>query len=195
MCVCAQSYLTPCNPVDCSLPGCCVHGIFQGRNSGVGCQSFGFPQILWQNNDTYLSFESHCAIIKWCQDLVSLGTYSVGLRSSLASLCFHFLIYQSVQFSRSVVSDSLRPYWLQHPRLSIIPVRHQLLELAQTHIHRVSDAIWLSHSLSSPSPPAFVLSQYQSLFQWVSSSHQVAKVLEFQLQHQSFQWLFRTDFL
>ena len=72
---------------------------------------------------------------------------------------------------------------------------HQLLELAQTHVHWVGDAIQPSHPLSSPSPPAFNLSQNQGLFQWVSSSHQVAKVLEFQLQHQSFQWIFRVDFL
>ena len=51
------------------------------------------------------------------------------------------------------------------------------------------------HPLLSPSPPAFNLSQHQGLFQWISSSHQVAKVLEFQLQHQSLQWTFRTDFL
>ena len=64
----------------------------------------------------------------------------------------------------------------------------QLLESTQTHIHRVDDAIQPSHPLSSPSPPALNLSQHQGLFQWVSSSHQVAKELEFQLQHQSFQW-------
>ena len=75
-----------------------------------------------------------------------------------------------------------------------LPVHHQLLELAQTHVHWVSDAIQLSHSLLSTSP-TFNLSQHQGLFQWISSSHLVAKVLEFQLQHQSFQWIFRTDFL
>ena len=64
------------------------------------------------------------------------------------------------------------------------PIHHQLLELAQTHVHRVGDAIQPSCSLSSPSPPAFSLFQHQGLFQWVSSSHQVAKVWEFQLQHQ-----------
>ena len=74
------------------------------------------------------------------------------------------------------------------------PVHHHLPEFAQTHVHQVSDAIQPSHPLSSPSP-AFNLSQHQSLFQWVSSSHQVTKVLELQLQHQSFQWIFRTDFL
>ena len=75
------------------------------------------------------------------------------------------------------------------------PAHYQLLELAQTHVHWVSDAIQPSHSLLSPSPPTFNLSQHQGLFKWVSSSHQVTKVLEFQLQHQSFQWIFRTDFL
>ena len=68
------------------------------------------------------------------------------------------------------------------------PVHHQLLKLTQSHVHRVGDAIQSSHPLSSPSPPAFNLSQHQGLFKWVNSSHQLAKVLEFQLQHQSFQW-------
>ena len=76
---------------------------------------------------------------------------------------------------------------------SAFPVLHHLPEFAQTHVHWVSDAIQPSHPLPSPSPPAFNLSQYQSLFQWISSSHQVAKVLE--LQHQSFKWIFRVDFL
>ena len=81
-----------------------------------------------------------------------------------------------------------------------LPVHHQLPEFTQTHVHRIGDAIQPSHPLSSPSPPAPNPSQHQSLFQWVSSSHKVAKVLEFQLQHQSFQWtprtgLFRMDLL
>ena len=75
-----------------------------------------------------------------------------------------------------------------------LPVHHQLLEFTQTHVHRVGDAIQPSHPLSSHSPPTFNLSQHQSLFKWVSASQQVAKVLESQLQHQSFQWIFRTDF-
>ena len=74
-----------------------------------------------------------------------------------------------------------------------LPVHHQLLEFTQTHVHWVSDAIQPSHPLSSPSPPALNPSQDQGLFQWVSSSHQVAKV--FQLQHQSFQRTPRTDLL
>ena len=76
-----------------------------------------------------------------------------------------------------------------------LPVHHQLPEFTQTHVHLVNDAIQPSHPLSSPSPLAFNLSQHQGLFKWVNSSHQVAKALEFQLQHQSFQWTFRTDFL
>ena len=75
------------------------------------------------------------------------------------------------------------------------PILHYLLGLTQTHVHWVSDTIQPSHPLLSPSAPALNLSQHQGLFQWVGSSHQVAKVLEFQLQHQSFQWIFRIDFL
>ena len=70
-----------------------------------------------------------------------------------------------------------------------------LPEFTQTHVHWVGGAIQPSHPLSSPSPPAFNLSQHQGLFQWVSSLHQVAKVLAFQLHHQSFQWTLRTDLL
>ena len=78
---------------------------------------------------------------------------------------------------------------------SDLPVHHQLPELTQTPIHSVGDTIQPSHPLSSPSPPAFNLSQHQGLFQWVGSLHQVAKVLEFQLQYQYFQWIVRTNFL
>ena len=79
-------------------------------------------------------------------------------------------------------------------------VHHQLSEFTQTHVHWASDAIQPSHPLSSPSLPAFNLSQHQGLFKWVTSSHEVAKVLEFQLQCQSFQWIlglisFRMDWL
>ena len=70
-------------------------------------------------------------------------------------------------------------------------VHHQQLKLVQTHDYWVSDATQPFHPLSSPSPPTFNLSQHQGLFKGVSSSHQVAKVLEFQLQHQSFQWYSR----
>ena len=98
-------------------------------------------------------------------------------------------VYQSVQ--------SLSCVWLGYPMDCSTPdfsVHHQLPEPDQTHVLHVSDAIQPPHPLSSPSSPSFSLSQHQGLFQWVSSSHQVVKVLEFQLQHQSFQWIFRTDF-
>ena len=73
------------------------------------------------------------------------------------------------------------------------PVLHSLLKFAQTHVHWFGDAIQPSHPLSSPAPPN--LSQHEGLFKWVSSSHQMAKILEFQLQHQSSQWIFGIDFL
>jgi len=97
----------------------------------------------------------------------------------------------SVQFSS--VSQLCPTLWdPMDCNMSGLPVHHQLLEFTQTHVHWVSDAIQPSHPLSYPSP-AFNLSQHQCLFKWVSSSHQVAKGLEFQLQHQSFQWTPRTD--
>ena len=97
------------------------------------------------------------------------------------------MMAQSVQFSCSVMSD-FAISWTAN--MTGFPVYHQLPELAQTQVHRVSEAIQPSHPPSSPSPPAFNLAQHQGLFQWVSSLHQVAKRLEFQLQHQSFQWIF-----
>ena len=111
-------------------------------------------------------------------------TEELGGLQSIASQSQTWLKWLSIWFS-SV--RSLSRVWL--------PVRHQLLEFTQIHVHWVSDAIQPSHPLSFPSPPAFNLSQHQGIFQWVSSSHQVAKVLEFQLQHQSFQWTPRTDLL
>ena len=95
----------------------------------------------------------------------------------------------SVQFSRSVMSTLCNPMNSSTPGL---PVHHQLPESTQTHVHWVGDAIQPSHPLSSPSPPAPNPSQHQGLFQRVSSPHQVAKVLAFHLQHQSFQWTSRT---
>ena len=100
----------------------------------------------------------------------------------------------SIQLAVPLVSH----VWLCDPMdcsTPSFPVLHFFLELAQTYVHQVGDATQPSHLLSFPSPPAFNLSQHQGLFQWVSSSHHVAKVLELQLQHQSFQWIFGVDFL
>ena len=97
------------------------------------------------------------------------------------------LTFNPVQFSHSAMSDSSLTHELLHARTPC--------PSPTPRVHWLSDAIQPSHPLSSPSPPAFNLSQHPGLFKWASSSHQVAKVLEFQLQHQPFQWIFRTDFL
>ena len=91
----------------------------------------------------------------------------------------------SVQFS-SVAQSCLTLCDPMNRSTPGLPVHHQLPEFTQTHVHQVSDAIQTSHPLSSPSPLAPNPSQHQGLFQWVSSSHQLAKVLELQLQHQFF---------
>ena len=95
--------------------------------------------------------------------LFSFQTWNVGiLQGSVLLSPAHFPLLSSVQFSRSVVSDSLRTHELQHTRP---PCPSQLLEFTQTHVHRVGDAIQPSHPLASPSPPAPNPSQHQSLFQ------------------------------
>ena len=104
----------------------------------------------------------------------------------------HYVLCISVQFSRSVVSNSLRPHGPQHARL---PCPSPTPGVYPNSFHWLSDAIQPSHPLSSPSPPAINLSQHEGLFKWVSSRHQMAEVLEFQFQHQSFQWTLRTDLL
>ena len=104
------------------------------------------------------------------------------------------MIYDMVEGRTKFSSvQSLSHVWLCDPMdcsTPGFPVHHQLLEFTRTHIHWVSDAIQPSHLLSFLFPPSLNLVQHQGLFQWVSSSHQVAKVLELQLQHQSFQWRF-----
>ena len=106
--------------------------------------------------------------------------------------CVHFLFVLFFWFFFFWVCT----FWLvQSLSAAGFPVLHNLLEFVQIHVHWIGDAIQPSHPLSSPSPPAFNLSQHQGLFQWVRSSHQVVKVLQFQLQHYSFQWIFRVDLL
>ena len=103
-------------------------------------------------------------------------------------------IFSSVQFSSVAQSCPTLCHPMNHSTPGL-PVHCQLQELTQTHVYRVGDAIQPSHPLSFPSPPAPNSSQHQGLFQWVNSSHEVAKVLEFQPQHQSFQWTPRTGLL
>ena len=165
MCIRAQSFQscpTLWNVVDCSPPGSSVHGIFR--------------QEYWSG----LPFLTQ-----------GLNPHLLHYRQILFPLS-HLPLYHWVQFSCSVVSDSLWPCGQWH---TIPPVHHRLLGFTQTHLHWVGDAIQSSHPLLSPSPPVLNLSQHQGLFQWVSSLYQVAEVLEFQLQHQSFQWTLRTELL
>ena len=109
-------------------------------------------------------------------------------------------IYRQLQFSSVQLLSRVRLCDPMNHSMPGFPVHHQPPEPTQTHVHWVSDAIQPFHPPLSPSPPALDLSQRQGPFQWVSSSHQVVKVLEFQLQHQSFQWTpglisFRMDWL
>ena len=128
-------------------------------------------------------------LTKKIYSLLGFGVWYVSITSS----CFCFLGLVS-QFS-SVAQSCLTLCDPMNHSTPGLPVHHQLLEFTETHVNRVGDAIQPSHPLSSPFPPAPNPSQHQGLFQWVNSLHEVAEVLEFQLQHQSLQWTPRTDLL
>ena len=184
----AQSCPTLCDPMDYSTPGFAVH-----QNSW---SLLRLKSIDWVMPSNHLIL---CLPLEFLEEalwgrkgrstprmyLLQWGQVSAPSKMEEVQMS-HFS-----HFSRSVVTDSLRLHEPQHARS---PFHHQLLKFTQTHVHWVRDAIQTSHPLSSPFPPAFSLCQHQGLFQWVSSSHQVPKVLEFQLQHQSFQWTFRAEF-
>ena len=137
-----------------------------------------------------------------CSQLGNLPDPGIELKSlmSPALACRFFTTsatweaISSVQFSSFALSCPTLCDPMNHSTPGL-PVHHQLLEFAQTHAHWVGDAIQPFHPLLSPSLPATNPSQNQGLFQWVNSLHEVAKELEFQLQHQSFQWTPRTDIL
>ena len=134
-----------------------------------------------------------CLFIEKCKLLLLIDSnINLTFANLYHDLCFN--IYFSVQLS-SVTQLCLTLCDTMECRTPGLPVHHQLLEVTQTHVRWVGDAIQQSHPLWSPAPPTFNLSQHQGLFKWVSSLHQVAKVLELQLQHQSFQWTPRTDLL
>ena len=149
-----------------------------------------------------------CLPMPMCSGLLLLLKQPVWLRSTLSprgALSSPFWVHFSpsclpqerflkLQFS-SVAQFCPTLCDPMSPSTPGLPVHHQLLELAQTHVHCVGDDIQPSHPLWSPFPPALNPSQHQGLFQFVSSSHQVAKRLEFQLQHQSFQRTVRIDLL
>ena len=165
------------------LPGINLMFIFRRRTLHLSVLKRELMLIITQNVLLFFHMFCVCAHIQ------------LKLFSFFEIMYFLILIplikrVSSVQFSRSVTSDSLRPHEPQHARTpcpSPTPGVHQS--------HWVGDTIQTSHPLSSPSPPALSLSQHQGLFKWVSSLHQVAKVLEFQFQCQSFQWTPRTDLL
>ena len=148
----------------------------------------------------FFSISSPGRILPFFILLPSLPSFPPSFLSSFFSFFFLFLNLYSdalgVNFQLSSVAQSCPTLWnpmdCSTPGL---PVHHQFPELTQTHVHWVGDVIQPFQPLSSPSPLTFNLSQHQGLFQWVSYSQWVAKVLQFQLQHQSFQWIFRTDFL
>ena len=123
---------------------------------------------------------------RWCIFWGSTQSLSVQVNRQIYTHTSTLLL-----FSCSVTFSSLDPMDCSMPGL---PVHHQLSQLAQTHVHWADDAIQPSHPLSSPFPLAFNVSQHQGPFYWVCSLHQVTKVLELQLQHQSLQ-IFSTDFL
>ena len=133
------------------------------------------------------------AVTHICNELWRFGLFF----KTIFLFLFVFTHYYYIVFSQFSSVTQLCPTLCNSMNRSTsgLPVHHQLLEFTQTHVHWVGDAIQPFHPLSSPSPPALNLSQHRGLFQWVSSSHQVAKLLEFQLQHQSFQWTPRTDLL
>ena len=136
---------------------------FSGKNTGVHC--YPLLQGIFPTQGLNLGFQ-HCR-----QILYHLSHQRSPLKA------FQFSSVQSLLCpTLSDLIDWSTPGF---------PVHHQLPEFTQTHVHAVGDAIQPSHPLLSPSPPAFSLSQHQGPFQWVSSSHQAAKGLEFQPQHQS----------
>ena len=144
--------------------------------------------------DTYLSPKEAVTMQRWMPKVFTFISGSKDLLTKQATHWIQINQFSSVQFS--LVAQSCLTLCDPMSRSTRgLPVHHQLPEFTQTHVHQVGDATQPSHPLSSPSPPAPNPSQHQSLFQWVNSSHEVAKVLEFQPQHQSFQWSPRTDLL
>ena len=162
-----QSSLTLCNSMDCSPPGSSVHGILQAKI--LECVAILSSRgSSWPKDQTHISH-----IDRW----KFFPTVLPGKPQNVPeSYCFS----NGAQFSSVTQSCPTLCDPMNHS-MPGLPVRHQLPEFTQTHVHQVSDAIQPSHPLSSPSPPAPNSSQNQGLFKWVSASHEVDKVLEFQL--------------
>ena len=133
-----------------------------------------------------------------CFQCISAATFARSKSDSESSYVQHWQVsFSWVEFSSVQSLSCVRLFttpWTTACQASLSITNSRDL-LTQTHVHWVSDAIQPSHPLLSPSPPAFNISQHQGLFKWVIFSYQVAKILEFQLQHQSLQWTLRTDLL
>ena len=180
--------------MDCSPPGASVREILQARILEWVAISFSRGSS-WPRDQTCV-FCISC-ISRWilyhCNTrIVDLVHLCPGSRVFFKMTLEH--IYCMPQFSSVAQSCPTLCDPMNHSTPGL-PVHNQPPEFKQTHVHWVGDAIQASHSLSSPSLSALNLSQHQGLFQWVSSSYQVSKILGFQLQHQSFQWTPRTDLL
>ena len=148
---------------------------------GIVFIAWQLPLLLKSVNTEFIQNKIFLQI-DWENDLINIYQNLLYIR--------HCVVMCLVLFSWSVMSDSLWLHGLQHARLPCPSPSPGVC----SNSCPLSDAIQPSNPLLSSSP-AFSFSQHQGLFKWVSSSHHVAKVLEFQLQHQSFQWIFRTDFL
>ena len=169
MCSVIQSCPTLCDPVNCSQPGSSVHGDSPGKHTEV--DYYALLQGIFPTQGLDLGLP-HYRKILYC--LSHRETHLMFPLSSVAQSCLTIC----------------NPVDCSTPGF---PVHNQLLELAQTHVHQISDVIQQSHPLSSPSFPTFNLSQRQDLLN--DSVLPIKWPLQLQLQHQSFQWIFRTDFL
>ena len=187
-----------CNPMEYSLPGSSVHGILQARilewAAMPSSRTSSSPRDWTHTSFIAGRFFTYQAA--WKAPYIEIFTAKIlnsNKRMFRTSLKLHYKGNCSVQFS-SVAQLCLTLWDCMDCSMPGLPIHCQLPEFTQTLVRWVGDAIQPSHPLSSPSP-TFNLYQPQGLSKWVSSSHQVAKVLDFQLQHQSFQWIFSIDFL
>ena len=178
--------------MNCSTPGYPVHHqLPESTQTHVNCVSDAIKSPLLSPSPPALNLSQHQDLFQWVgssHQVAKYGSFSLNISSSneysgLISFRMDWYDFLAVQGTlKSLLQHSLKASVLQCWAFFIVQFSHPYWNQP-------------SHPLSSPSPPAPSPSQHQSLFQWVSSSHQVARVLEFQLQHQSFQWIFRTDFL
>ena len=185
-----------CDVMDCGPPGSSVHGILQARILEWVAIPYS-KGSSWPRNQTWVSLIAGRSLTIWATReatssclLISPQSHSEDDSADMDTRKFSLILCTQnsqkmfiwcVQFSSLQSLSCVQLCDPMNHSTPGLPVHHQLPESTQTHVHWVGDPIQPSHPLSSPSPPALNLSQHQGLFQWVSSSHQVAKVLEFQL--------------